>query len=250
MPNDPSGFPFLKRASGGAEDVLDDVSTDFSALAGAVAAGAPGVRVCLIATGDGLALGAHPAAEEARALGVWGRISALGAVGRGFMTVDEEMWAVSTNGHYSALAVSDRTTRPGLLLERLDAAIAWAEERRSEDLDSLEAPIPGGSSKDRAAGAGRRFRMPLHRESKAADADLAAGDVPEPVVETEPDVPARGDAVGPPAAAPARAGEPVAAGAPTAIEPPGEVEAEPVPAGRGDVDVIALAREFAGLLSE
>jgi len=191
-------------------------------------------------------LGAHPAAEEVRALGVWSRLSAVGTVDRGFMTVDEEMWAVSGNGHFAALALADRTTRPGLLLERLDAAIAWAEERRTEDLDSLEAPIPGGSSKDRAAAAGRRFRMPLHREPKAE---------PEPAA-TRAERPIVVDAAAP-AQAPAPEVElvPVAEAPPPAAEtspaePSEESEGERTSRRRGEVDVVALAREFAALLSE
>jgi hypothetical protein len=222
------------------------VSTDFSALAGAVAAGAPGVRACLFVNEDGLPLGAHPAAEEVRALGAWSRLSTVGTVGRGFMTVDEEMWAVSGNGHYAALALADRTTRPGLLLERLDAAIAWAEERRTEDLDSLEAPIPGGSSKDRATAAGRRFRMPLHRESKAEPEPVAAP-AEQPIVAES----VRAQAP----TAPEIELVPVAEAAPPAAEtleaePSEESEGERTRRRRGEVDVVALAREFAALLSE
>ena len=222
------------------------MSTDFSALAGAVAAGAPGVRACLFVNEDGLPLGAHPAAQEVRALGVWSRLSAVGTVGRGFMTVDEEMWAVSGNGHFVALALADRTTRPGLLLERLDAAIAWAEERRTEDLDSLEAPIPGGSSKDRAAAAGRRFRMPLHREPKAEPEPTAASAEQPVVVEAVAQAPVPAPEV---ELVPAAEAAPPTAETPRA-EPSDENEGERTRRRRGEVDVVALAREFAALLSE
>ena len=73
------------------------MTTDYAAVAGSAVLGTSGVRVCLLVSGDGLPLGAYPATDERRAASAWSRLSALGRVARGFVTVDDEMWAFDQN---------------------------------------------------------------------------------------------------------------------------------------------------------
>src|SRR5437879_1555718 len=96
------------------EPCKESMSTDFTALASVLAGGLPELRACLLVSRDGLALGSHPADEEARTLGAWARITALGDVERGFVVVGEELWPFCRRGSYSATAIPNAGARPAL----------------------------------------------------------------------------------------------------------------------------------------
>ncbi len=193
------------------------MSTDFAALTGAVAAGLPDVRVCLLVSRDGLALGVHPAEEEARAVDVWARLGSLGEVERGFVVVGAEQWVFCHRGPYGALAVATGSARAGVVLDHLEQMLLVAEESRAR----REAARPGAPEQS-TADIPRGPRTPLHRDARPA---------------------------GEPSAAP-RAGAPGSAGtqrpAPRPTDAPAP-QAPPAPKPEPEVDKIALAREFAGL---
>jgi hypothetical protein len=105
------------------------MSTDFAALTAAVAA-LPDVRVCLLVSRDGLALASHPPDEEDRALATWNRLSELGDVERGFIVVGSEQWVFCHRGPYAALAVARSTSRAGVVLDRLEQMLLVVEEAR------------------------------------------------------------------------------------------------------------------------
>src|SRR5262249_9465843 len=106
----------------------EPMSTDFVALTSAFAVGLPDVKACLIVSRDGLALGSHPADEEARARSVWGRLAELGDVERGFAVVGDELWVFCRRGPYAALAIAGASARPGVVLDRLEQMALIAEE--------------------------------------------------------------------------------------------------------------------------
>ena len=188
------------------------MSTDFAALTSAFAAGLPDVRACLIVSRDGLSLGSHPAVEESRALSVWGRVQELGDVERGFAVVGDELWVFCRRGPYAALAIAGASSRAGVVLDRLEQMALVAEENRLRK-EGLRAAAPEPEPP-------RRGRRSLHRERAASK----PGREVEPVIVTD-------------AAEPADVVEMVEA----------TDEARPEHDGM-EVDAVALAREFAGLL--
>src|ERR687891_616263 len=110
---------------------------DFGALASRMAAGLEGVRACLIVSGDGLSLGAHPEHAEPAARGVWERLSAVGDPHRRFMHVGDELWVVARRGWYAALLIASPQVKPGLVLDRLEAYLRTAEEARVREAAEL-----------------------------------------------------------------------------------------------------------------
>jgi len=142
------------------------MSIDFAALTQAVVAGLPDVRSCLIVSRDGLALGASPATEEGRTLDVWTRIAALGDVERGFVTVRDEVWVFCRRGPYGAVATAASTTRPGLVLDRLEQMVLVAEEARVRK----DAVRPPADHEPTSLDTPRRLRTTLHRERTATGA--------------------------------------------------------------------------------
>jgi hypothetical protein len=149
------------------------MSVDFAALAEAVVTGLADVRACLILSRDGLILAAHPAAEESRALNVWGRIATLGDIERGFVVVGEQMWSFCRRGAYTALAIAGAAARAGLVLDRLEQCVLAAEEDRVRK-DSLRAPL----EQDPAATQGeqvRGLRTALHPEARPENEEAPAG---------------------------------------------------------------------------
>jgi len=142
------------------------MSIDFAALSQAVVAGLPEVRSCLIVSRDGLALGASPATEEGRTLNVWTRIAALGDVERGFVTVRDEVWVFCRRGAYGAVATAASTTRPGLVLDRLEQIVLVAEEARVRK----DAVRPPADHEPASMDTPRRLRTTLHRERTATGA--------------------------------------------------------------------------------
>lgn len=255
------------------------MSVDFAALALAVVSGVPDVRACLIVSRDGLALGAHPASEEEKALAAWTRVAALGEVERGFVALRDEVWAFCRRGPYAALATGHPSTRAGILLDALEQMLLAAEEARvrKEALKpaSEREPVVGDPSRGPRTPlhAGPREETPelvpvesstrptlegsqvsawverLRAQAIQAEAQAAVASAVEMVT-----VPA--EAIGEPEAA---AAEPPEARVEVRTEP--DVEDEPEPpveeppeepaAPRSNwVDTASLRREFAGLFSE
>src|SRR5918996_1326653 len=141
---------------------------DFGALASRMSAGLEGVRACLIVSGDGLALGAHPDGAENRAKDVWDRLSAVGDPQRGFFNVGDELWVVARRGWYAALLIASPSVRPGIALDRLESYLKIAEEARVRE--ATELGTPGGRSEParRARPAGRREATPQPKHAPAA----------------------------------------------------------------------------------
>lgn len=189
--------------------------------------GLPDIRACVVLSRDGLALGAFPESEERRAVDAWLDLAALGDVERGFVAVAEELWAFCVRGRYGAIALAGPAARPAVVLDRLDAMLLTTEGIRPprDVVDEPEATEP------RPEGAGDTL---IELETSAAPA--------------APPVPVAAPA---PAALPA----PVPPSAPdrllAAVDDEDEGPAPPPdPSDIGPVDTVALAREFAGLLTE
>lgn len=218
---------------------------DFASLAARVAAGLDGVRACVVLSHDGLTLGAHPEGGEERGREVWEALSRLGEPDRGFLIMGEEMWAVVRRGPYTGVVVAAATAKPGLVLDRLDASLRSAEAVRAR---KAQAPP---TRPDRTA---TSPRTQLHREPAPGSSGRLPGeevvgvkrvvDVAKEAGETAPVAAANGDV-------PVEQDEPVeqsAQGDPPS--PPKPTRRGEAPAGPGVVDPVALAREFAELLSE
>ena len=154
---------------------------DYAAVAGSIVLGIPGVRACLVVSADGLPLAVHPPAEEEAAIALWTRLSALGEISRGFVTVRTEVWAFVQGERYGALVLAERSVRPGQVLELADQALAEA---------AAAAVLAGGADRRTEAGSAareprspsqRRFRLPLHREDRSPEhepvAEALAADV-------------------------------------------------------------------------
>ncbi len=207
------------------------MSVDFAALVHAFVAGVADVRACLIVSRDGLALGASPADEEEKALAAWSQIAALGEVDRGFVGLRDEQWVFCRRGPYAALPKASPSARAGLILDRLDEMLLVAEEVRlkkesfrSVDREpSLETP--------------RGPRTSLHREPREEAPAKPVPPVPEMVAD----------------AATAEVGEANAEAealswSVTAVPDEGTDERSEEPSTSGEVDTMALRREFAGIL--
>lgn len=100
---------------------------DFSGLAARAVGGMDGAA-CVIATRDGLALGAFPAGEEARILSRWAELGpGATAALRGFLVLNGQAWVIATTRRYVGVAVVPSATRPGLMLQQLEAALEESE---------------------------------------------------------------------------------------------------------------------------
>lgn len=104
---------------------------DFSSLASRIAQNVAGLRGCIIASRDGLVLGAYPADGEAVLRPAWLRFASLGEVEKGFIEFAGEVWVFVQRGPYAAFSVSAPHARPGLILEELEQVLRSAEEARS-----------------------------------------------------------------------------------------------------------------------
>ena len=208
---------------------------DFSALASRVAAFGD-VLGCIILSTDGLVLGAFPPADGdgdgiKRA---WLRFAAVGEPERGFLKIDGQVWAYVSVGAYAAFAVATDETRPGVLLDHLEQALAVAGESRDQ-LRVARAPervelVAGTKPKAVAEKPPRPYQI-----GSALDLFQAAAQQPEQPSSSDP-------------------GETSADSTDKHHPPEGEPEHErgegaEVP-DEGEIDPIALAREFAGLLQE
>ena len=188
-----------------------------------MSASVAGVRACLILSRDGLSLGAHPADGEARARKAWDALQQIGDPQRGFVDMGEEIWVVSARGAYAAIVVGSPEAKPGVLLDRMEAELAAADEARASE------PPPPGPAEPRT-----RPRSPLHPE-------------PRLEVKPEPAEPVKARAGGSPAAVVDLSGAEPNGSAPTPkpVEKPKRRPAMP-----GDVDRVALAREFGRLMDD
>jgi hypothetical protein len=207
---------------------------DFAALARSVV-DVPGVQACLLLSRDGLPLAAAPPTEEDRVMAAWARLGALGDVEKGFVAVDGQTWVFSRRGPFCAMAMAERTVRPGLVLAELDQVLLSAEEDRTRGREEIRTtasrPQPDPTSRP-------RFQAPLHR-----DRDRAAG---IPAEAGAPSVPAPAVAAEAPAAEPDQ-------GVPHISHPSSEVSPSPPPEPRSlgtedwEIDVVEISREFGGL---
>jgi hypothetical protein len=197
-------------------------ATEFGDLAARMSAGVAGVRACLILNRDGLSLGAHPADGEARARKAWDALQQLGDPKRGFVDMGEEIWVVSARGAYAAIVVGSPEAKPGVLMDRMEAELAAADVARAAEEDSSGRPPQPKS----------RPRSPLH---------------PKPRVEVKPE-PVKAHA----ATGPGKIVDLSATESSPSEAPPPPPPAKPRRRGGkpGDVDRVALAREFGRLMDD
>jgi hypothetical protein len=228
------------------------MSIDFSALTGAVGMGLPEVRVCLIVSREGLALGAYPREEEGRAMSAWTRVAGLGDVDRGFVATPEELWVFSRRGAYAAVALALPAARPGVVLDSLDQMLLVAEEwrTRKEGLKPRAASAPAVPSSLPGPEPGKGVRSVMH-----ADARQGQGRI----VQLEPDS-SEGQAteamIGQPAydSVDPIVGRSTGGPQPFVRPPSSDAPLPPEPTPRSEpalnVDRFSIAREFAELLRE
>ncbi|MEX0992067.1 MAG: hypothetical protein WD004_07330 [Actinomycetota bacterium] len=223
---------------------------DFSSLASRIAADVGGLRGCIIASRDGLVLGAYPADGEAVLRPAWLRFAALGDVEKGFIEFGGETWVYVQRGPYAAFAVSEVAARPGLILEEMEQILRSAEEARSRQ---PSVRMEGGDA------ARSKPRTTLHPEARpsapapasgvpaqaasASPAQEAAAPAPPPtdtpqVISTDEPQPAS-EVPAPSSDAPTPSQEVAPAASPPAPQPQ-----------EGDVDRVLLAQEFAQLLED
>jgi hypothetical protein len=249
---------------------------DFNALAVALGAGIADVRACLILSGDGLVLGAHPATAEVDARPARIKLAAIGEPERGFLQFGAEVWCYVRRGPYAALTVSGTAARPGLVMDQMEQVLLAAEESRAHresvraDAAAAAPPVPT-----------TRPRTPLHPEPKPIEEPVVVRADPVPSAEVRPG-PARAPDMStaaafadllaaPQPAPPTRAPDPVADLGPSFVQPdptpsvppstaPATVAEPAPPAARGptavepedpeEVDRFSLAREFSRLLQD
>jgi hypothetical protein len=160
--------------------------------------------------------------------------------------VGDEFWAFSRRGPYSAVAVAGAGARPGVVLDRLDQFLLATEEARVRK----EAFRPPQARESQSGEQARGPRSVLHREARQpAPVDVPAV-VSEPqspaTIRMEPEQAPRPVAPAPPVA-PA---SPPRAQADRPNDPFGAGEREVSERTQWEVDVIALAREFSGIVSD
>jgi hypothetical protein len=103
---------------------------DFNALAMSLGAGMADVRGCLILSGDGLVLGAHPAEAERTTTPAWVRFAAIGDPERGFAQFGTETLCYVRRGPYAGFAVAGPGARPGLMIAHMEQVLLAAEQSR------------------------------------------------------------------------------------------------------------------------
>lgn len=140
------------------------MSPDVAALTGSVVLGLPDVQACLLLSSDGLPIAAFPPEQERRATGPWLRLSGLGDARRGFVVVGEELWAFATRDGYAAMAIAGSSTRPALVLDRLDRMLEAVAP------DTLENAPPSGRSVEDGAASGDRPRRGTRTTDEKAPA--------------------------------------------------------------------------------
>ena len=218
--------------------------SDYSTLAQRVAAGAAGIRGCLLLSRDGMVLGAHPEGEiESQIKTAWLRFAGVGEPERSYVEFPDQTWAFVRRGGYAAFVVAEVGVRPGVLVDLLDQMLMAGEVERIHEREAMRVPeaptAPSGKP-----------RTILHKQERPAAPQPRPVAVPsaeqevrivESVVVPAPEPPA---APATPSPEPNEQAEPPAADAETP-EPSAAPEAEEEPT---EVDRILLAKEFAGLL--
>jgi hypothetical protein len=252
-----------------------NVTTDYAAVAGSAVLGAPGIRVCLLVSTDGLPLGAYPATDERRAASAWTRLSSLGRVARGFVVVDDEMWAFHQDERHGVLLLADPKVRAAVLLEVADQVLITVREvggLSPADGEEGRGGHDGRDLRDLRPPVERRLRTTLHPDARQltepAVAEPASDRVPAVVALEDAEVSdgttitdAIADAIAQAVAEAGLEAGPIATvGSPAPSEPDGDADrgqdemtgadepTAPAVDGVGDIDVVALAREFSGLL--
>ena len=214
--------------------------SDYSALAQRVAAGAAGIRGCILLSRDGMVLGAHPEGEtESQVKAAWLRFAGVGEPERSYVEFPDQTWAFVRRGGYAAFVVAEAGIRPGVLVDLLDQVLMAGEVERIHEREAMRVPeaptAPSGKP-----------RTILHKPERPVAPQPQPVTAPPPAQEVrivEPDSGPQDDtaATGPEvhgAADPASADAELPEG--TAAGPDVEEETE--------VDRILLAKEFAGLL--
>ena len=165
---------------------------------------------------------------------------------------------MSHNGRYGVVLLAETAVRPGALLDLADQMLDEVARRRARPRHPQEdspatAPSLGPAGREATRGGpARRLRMPLHRDPKPAEprpSDVTATEVAPAEAKTEE------PASEPVAESPASAELSADAESASADAGP-DGWTTPAPAIRAPegntagVDIIALAREFAGLITE
>jgi hypothetical protein len=214
---------------------------DFNALAARMAGVVDDVRGCLIVSRDAMVLGAYPEDAETALKPAWLRFCALGDAERGFVHIGAELWSFARRGRHAAFVVTGAATRPGLVLDHIDQALALADEARSDrgGLKLPEAATPARTTpttEPRPAGDPSAARSPSIIAGRLSEraGTTSPGSPPPERRDTEPGKPSPEAVTPSPQPAPARSS--VWA---TREGEPGE-----------DVDRAELAREFSGLLQQ
>ena len=206
---------------------------DFSALASRVAAFSDVLGCVILSSNDALVLGAFPPGDEDGVKPAWLKFAQVGEPDRGFVKFGDEVWAYVNVGQYAAFAVAGAKTRPGVLRDHLEQALLVADESRGT-LQMARAP-------------GR--------------VEIVAGARPKAVAPEQPAAPKREEDRSK-AEEPPTSEQPSEIGAEATIEridgsdkndeeSKPESEEQPLPPlEEAEIDPVALAREFAGLLQE
>lgn len=215
--------------------------SDYSALAQRIAAGAAGIRGCLLLSRDGMVLGAHPEGEtESQIKAAWLRFAGVGEPERSYVEFPDQTWAFVRRGGYAAFAVADVGVRPGVLVDLLDQVLMAGEVERIHEREAMRVPeaptAPSGKP-----------RTILHKQERPAAPQPVPVAAPPTVQEVRIVESVAVPASEPPASPspePSEPSEPAAGEAETpARRSPPDAEEEPT-----EVDRILLAKEFAGLL--
>jgi hypothetical protein len=241
-------------------DASDVPMRDLDALAAELSAGLEDARACLVLSGDGLVLAAHPRGSEDAAREPWLRMAQVGNVERGFLRFDAETWVYVRSGEYAAFMITGTAVRAGIVLDHLEHGLRRASSERDGEPNPIrerehprpvpvtepgplrapdDAPTPGEAPHR----AGPIVLQPetdpgvLLVGSDAYDGDPGPGERPTP-----------SDAVD---AARARGGDEAAPAHDRSEDAAAEdgLASQPVPA-LDDVDRLSLTREFAQLLQD
>ena len=153
-----------------------DMSSDLDTMAARLVDDVGGARSCVIFTGEGEVVSAVPAGAAPSSSEIWRRFHGLGSLRRGFVAVDEEIWAVAQLEDRAGLLIADASVAPGLLLERLEMLVAAARE--------VPVPVPA-----QVGAAGSLAEVEPGEVAEAAVAVLVA-EAPDEISDPTDEVPA------------------------------------------------------------
>lgn len=244
---------------------LDMNGTDLDTLAARLLADLDDARACLLGSADGnmTSVAVAPVEQARAARAVWSRLRALGAPTRGFLVVEDEMWAFVSKGSGVGLVVASPSATPGLLLDRLEMTLQTAESVLVDQIPALSMNGAGGvEASPGVAPSPGVDTSPAEGSPLAVDGDsleAVALEVSETEQSWQEEAPVgstpRPDTSSAPVEAPAEheaspAADPAAEQA--AAEPQDGPPKPQRPSGLSnpDVDHAALQREFAFLVSD